>query len=195
MTTTDRVFEILTTEGLYRPLVKPVKIGSQDFDFTHILAATDKGNDLVLVIELTGATDNTTVARSVLAFARALDVFGSRRSLTVVLTSGQADKDLVNAINRVCRVLPIGAPSGTDAAQHVRDWLAALLPLKSPPPVEHLADWHSAIEENLMQEIPLEIVNQFIMHAKNGTEAVEQAFSEDIASRADRALEEGEADQ
>lgn len=195
MTTTDRVFEILTTEGLYRPLVKPVKIGSQDFDFTHILAATGKGNDLVLVIELTGATNDQAVARSVLAFARALDVFGSRRSLTVVLTSGQANKGLVNTINRVCRVLPIGAPSGTNAVQHVRDWLSALLPLKSPPPVEHLADWHSAIETSLKQEISLEMVNQFIELAKNGTDAVEQAFSEDISLLADKALEEGETDQ
>ncbi|SMP62357.1 hypothetical protein [Noviherbaspirillum suwonense] len=195
MTTTDRVFEILTTEGHYKSLQKPIKIGSQEFDFTHILSATDKGNDLVLVVELTGATDNTSVARSILAFTRALDVFGSRRSVTVVLTSGQADKELMNAINRVCRVLPIGAPSGANATQHVRDWLAVLLPIKSPPPVEHLANWRSALEENLSQVMPQALITQFILQAQNGKDAVEQALAEDIASRADRTLEDGETDQ
>jgi hypothetical protein len=195
MSTTDHVLEILTIEGGYKSLQKPVRIGSQEFEFTHILAATDKGNDLVLVIELTGATDNSSVARSILAFTRALDVFGSRRSVTVVLTSGQADRELLNSINRVCRVLPIGAPSGADATQHVRDWLAVLLPLRSPPPVEYLADWQSVLEENLKLQIPPEIVDQFISKAQNGKEAVEQTLEEEITARANQALEEGETDQ
>lgn len=195
MTTTDRVFEILTVEGHYKSLQKPVKIGSQEFDFTHILSATDRGNDLVLVVELIGATDSTSVARSILAFTRALDVFGSRRSVTVVLTSGQAEKELVNAINKVCRVLPIGAPTGTNATQHVRDWLAVLLPLQSPPPVEHLADWRTALQESLNEVIRPAIAEEFILQAQSGKSVVEQAFAKNIASRADRALEEGEKDQ
>ena len=195
MTTTDRVFEILTTEGRYKALQKPVKIGSQEFEFTHILAATDKGNDLVLIIELTGASNNSSVARSILAFTRALDVFGSRRSVTVVLTSGQADKELLNSINRVCRVLPIGAPSGADATQHVRDWLAALLPLRNPLPVEHLADWRSVLEENLKHQISSEMVDQFISTALNGKVAVERSLEVEITSRANQALEDEESDQ
>ncbi|RYE45557.1 MAG: hypothetical protein EOP21_06655, partial [Hyphomicrobiales bacterium] len=113
MTTAETVYQILTKEGGYRPLGKPIRIGSQVFDFTHVLVAGVRANDLVIVIELTGASEDAQVTRLVLAFTRALDVLGSKRSVTAVLASGQADNDLVNSISRVCRVLPVGAPSGS----------------------------------------------------------------------------------
>jgi hypothetical protein len=190
MTTTERVLEVLTGEGQYKALLRPVKIGSQDFDFTHTLVATEKGNDLVLVIELTGATDNAAVARSILAFTRALDVFGSRRSVTVVFTSGQAEKELLNSINRVCRILTIGAPPATNAAQHLRDWLSVLLPIKIPAPVEHLSDWNSMLKQSLENKITPEAVEQFVTHSNDGREMVEAALAGEISSRADRALED-----
>ena len=193
MTITDCVFETLTTEGRYKSLQQPLKIGSQEFYFTHILAATERGKDLVLVIELTNLTSKSKLVRSILALARALDVYGSRRSLTVIFASGQADKELINAINRVCRVLPIGSQSGVETITHVRDWLAVLLPLRSPPPVEHLADWRSALKERLDQEISSEMVRQFILRAEIGQDAVEQVLAEEIASRSNHALEDGEA--
>ncbi|WP_439401043.1 hypothetical protein ACNJYA_27795 [Bradyrhizobium sp. DASA03068] len=190
MTITERVLEILTVEGRYRALPNPVKIGSQEFTFTQVLVASDKGNDLVIVIELTSITDNSSVIRSVLAFTRALDVLRSRRSVTTVLTSGQADKDLINAINKVCRVLPIGAPS-YDEIDTIRDWLAVLLPLTSPPRVEHLADWRTNLNKSL-QEGPERLqMDRFIQLAEDGQEAVEQALATAIAELADDALNEG----
>jgi len=191
MTTTERVVEILVDKGHYRQLPTPIRIGSQEFLFTRVLAGTDKANDLVLVIELTGSTGNDAVIRSVLAFTRALDVIGSRRPVTVVLTSGQADKDLLNALNRVCRVLPIGSPSGEDSMQTIADWLAVLLPLDSPPAVGHLGEWRGALEAELAELDPLE-VEQFIARAQSGKGAVEEAFAVEISARADRALDEGE---
>ena len=74
MTTAETVFEILTKEGGYRSLGKPIRIGSQTFGFTHVLVAGERANDLVIVIELTGASEDAQVTRSVLAFTRALDV-------------------------------------------------------------------------------------------------------------------------
>jgi hypothetical protein len=195
MTTTERVLDILTNEGRYRTLAKPVKVGTQAFDFTQVLVASDKGNDLIIVIELTGSTDHSAVIRSVLAFTRALDVLGSRRSVTTVFTSGQADKDLVNAINRVCRVLPVGSPSGQDAADIIHDWLAVLLPLKSPPPVEHLADWKTSLDEQLAPHADDPEMDRFVQLAESGKEAVEGALATGIASLADKALEEGETEE
>lgn len=193
MTTAETVFEILTTEGGYRPLGKPIKIGSQAFDFTHVLVAGERANDLVLVIELTGASADAQVTRSVLAFTRALDVLGSKRSVTAVLTSGQADNDLLNSINRVCRVLPIGAPSGPFAEEMVRDWLAVLLPLKSPPPVEHLADWKASLEKQLKNTDDEPAVGRFVQLAEGGKEVVEAALALEISTLADQVLEDGEA--
>ncbi|MBD1204778.1 MAG: hypothetical protein H9533_11655 [Rhodobacteraceae bacterium] len=193
MTTAETVFEILTQEGGYRSLGKPIKIGSQSFDFTYVLVAGVRANDLVIVIELTGASDDAQVTRSVLAFTRALDVLGSRRSVTAVLTSGQADTDLVNSISRVCRVLPVGAPSGPMAEELVRDWLAVLLPLKSPPPVEHLADWKACLEKQLEDTNDENIVGRFIRLAEEGKESVEAALALEISTFADQALEDGAA--
>ncbi|MBY2950944.1 hypothetical protein [Rhizobium leguminosarum] len=190
MTTTETVYYILTKEGGYRPLGKPIKIGSQAFDFTYVLVASERANDLVIVIELTGASDDAQVTRSVLAFTRALDVLGSRRSVTAVLTSGQADNNLVNSISRVCRVLPVGAPSGPLAEEVVRDWLAVLLPLKSPPPVEHLADWKASLEKQLENHNE-PAVGRFVLLAEEGTEAVERALALQISTLADQMLEDG----
>ena len=177
MTTAEMVFEILTKEGGYRPLGKPIRIGSQAFDFTHVLVAGEKANDLVIVIDLTGASEDAQVTRSVLAFTRALDVLGSKRSVTAVLTSGQADSDLVNSISRVCRVLPVGAPMGCLADETVRDWLAVLLPLTSPPPVEHLADWKANLEMQLEHTDDGPVVARFVQLAEGGKEAVEVALA------------------
>lgn len=193
MTTAETVYEILTKEGGYRPLRKPIKIGSQAFDFTHVLVAGERANDLVIVIELTSASEDAQVTRSVLAFTRALDVLGSKRSVTAVLTSGQADNDLVNSISRVCRVLPVGAPSGPLAQETVRDWLAVLLPLKSPPPVEHLADWKAGIEKQLEDTEDEPAVGHFVQLAEGGKEAVEAALALEISTLADQVLEDGAA--
>lgn len=193
MTTAETVFEILTQEGGYRPLGKSIKIGSQSFDFTYVLVAGVRANDLVIVIELTGASDDAQITRSVLAFTRALDVLGSRRSVTAVLTSGQADTDLVNSINRVCRVLPVGAPSGPMAEELLRDWLAVLLPLKSPTPVVHLADWKAGLEKQLEYTNEENAVGRFMQLAEEGKESVEAALALEISTLADQALEDGAA--
>lgn len=191
MTTAERVVNILVEKGHYRVLSRPVRIGSQEFAFTSMLAGTNKANDLVLVIELTASTGDDNVIRSVLAFTRALDVIGSRRPVTVVLTSGQADKNLVNAINRVCRVLPIGSPTGEDSGQVIAEWLAALLPLESPPAVEHLGEWRGALEEALMGLDSSEI-DKFVSLALDGKEAVEDALAVEINLRAEKVLDEDE---
>ena len=193
MTTAETVFEILTQEGGYRPLGKSIKIGSQSFDFTYVLVAGVRANDLVIVIELTGASDDAQITRSVLAFTRALDVLGSRRSVTAVLTSGQADTDLVNSINRVCRVLPVGAPSGPMAEELLRDWLAVLLPLKSPTPVVHLADWKAGLEKQLEYTNEENAVGRFMQLAEEGKESVEAALALGISTPAGQALEDGGA--
>lgn len=191
MTTAETVFKILTTEGGYRSLGKPIRIGSQAFGFTHVLVAGERANDLVIVIELTGASEDAQVTRSVLAFTRALDVLGSKRSVTAILTSGQADNELLNSINRVCRVLPIGAPTGPMAERKVRDWLAVLLPLKGPPPVEHLADWKASLENQLADTDDEPAIGWFVQLAERGKEAVEAALALQISALADKVLEDG----
>jgi hypothetical protein len=190
--TTERVVEILVQQGMYRELPQPMKIGSLFFEFDHALVASERGNDLVIVIELKGGTSDEALIRKVLSLTRALDVLKSRRSVTAVLTSGPALPETVQSISRVCRVLPIGTPSGPKAADAVRDWLSVLLPISQPATVEMLADWRG----DLAVEIPAAVAGPFadalVAAAPLGKQVVEDCFSEAIRAAVAPALSEGE---
>lgn len=181
MTASDRVVEILVTEGGYRELPKPLKIGTLSFDFTHALVASNKANDLVVVIEPKGDAADEVLVRRVLALTRALDVLQSRRSVTAVLTSGQAEPDTVLSISRVCRVLPVGSPSGPRATDAVRDWLSVLLPLSEPPAIESFIDWQSDLRALLPVKAAGSFVDELIAVALTGHDAVDQALAKAIS--------------
>lgn len=193
-TTSERVVEILVDQGKYRELPQPMKIGSLSFEFDHALVASERANDLVIVIELTGATSDAVLIRKVLALTRALDVLRSRRPVTAVLTSGQALPETVQSISRVCRVLPIGTPLGPKAAERVRDWLSVLLPISQPATVETLVDWN----RDLVAEIPEAAAGPFadvlIAMAPLGKQEVEDRLAEAIQAAVEPALLEGKDD-
>ena len=190
MTTSESVLQLLTAEGGYKELPRPLKVGTLSFDFAHALIAGDKANDLVIIIELKGDTVDDTVVRKVLSLTRALDVLQSKRSVTVVLTSGQAAPETVQSISRVCRVLPVGAPSGPKAVDSVRDWISVLLPLVQPPPVETLVDWESDLRSNIPSNAAGPLLEQLLSAAPAGKLAVEQVLASAIQSRVASILED-----
>ncbi|NEK38215.1 hypothetical protein [Rhizobium leguminosarum] len=192
MTTSERVVEILIKEGGYRELPRPFKIGTLAFDFTSALVGTNKSNDLVVVIELKGDTVDDVVIRKVLALTRALDVLQSKRSVTAVLTSGQAAADTLHAISRVCRVLPVGSPTGEHADDLVHDWLAVLLPLKMPQSVEAQIDWEADMRSIISSEELLPLVDDTLRAANAGKDAVEAVLRHEIEIVVDGALKEEE---
>ncbi|TBZ57122.1 hypothetical protein [Rhizobium leguminosarum] len=188
MSTTDRVLDILVREGGYRQLPKPFKVGSISFDFTHALVAGERANDLVIVIELKGDTVDDGVTRKVMALTRALDVMRSKRPVTAVLTSGQPRTETLQSISKVCRVLPVGAPSGPDAISVVRDWLAVLLPLTQPPAVDTLLDWEADLRAATAASAKGELMDAVIGAAPHGKEAVETVLAAEIARSVDAAI-------
>jgi len=193
-TTSERVVEILIQQGKYRELPQPLKVGSLSLEFDHALVASERANDLVIVIELKGGTSDEALVRKVLALTRALDVMKSRRSVTVVLTSGPALPETVQSISRVCRVLPVGTPVGPKAADAVRDWLSVLLPISQPATVETLVDWIG----DLVAEIPAAVAGPFadelVAAALLGKQVVENRLAEAIQTAVEPALAEGEDD-
>jgi hypothetical protein len=194
MTTADRVVDILVREGGYRQLPQPMRVGSSSFQFAHALVAEKRANDIVIVIELKSDTSDELVVRNVLGLTRALDVLKSKRSVTAVLTSGQAAPETIRSISRVCRVLPIGAPFGPNAEEAVRDWLSVLLPLKAIGPAQAAVEWEPALRQQLhiVDETPY--LERLIVAARAGEEAVEQEFATEIGSAIKSALEENEED-
>ncbi len=190
MSTSDRVVEILTGEGGYRSLPRPFKIGTQAFDFTHALIAADRANDIVIVIEVKGDTADEAVIRKLLAFTRALDVQGSKRPVTAVLTAGQARANTVQTISKVCRVLPVGSPHGPDANAAVRDWLAVLLPLTQPPAVDTMLDWEADLRAAVPAGAKGALMEGLVEAAPRGKGAIETVLAEEIATIAKAVIDD-----
>lgn len=180
MSTTEDVIRILKEDGGYTELPRPLRIGSQSFDFTHALVAGDRANDLVVVIEVKSDGQDQDLIRRVLGLTRALDVLQSRRPVTAVLTSGQAKTETLRTLSEVCRVLPIGTQIGKDADQAVRDWLSALLPLEPPSSAEAALVWEADLNTALMSQEDQELVALLIEAGHIGTPAVEAAFATSI---------------
>ena len=182
MSTSDRVFEILTKEGGYRPLPRPFTIGTQAFDFTHSLVAADRANDIVIVIEVKGDTADEVVIRKLLALTRALDVLRSKRPVTAVLTAGQARAATIRTISKVCRVLPVGSPSGPNAESAVRDWLAVLLPLTHPPAVDTMLDWEADLRAASLMAAEGVLMEALVEAAPHGKGAIEKVLADEITA-------------
>lgn len=195
MTTADKVVDILVKEGGYRQLPQPMRVGSVSFQFAYALVAEKRANDIVIVIELKSETSDEIVVRNVLGLTRALDVLKSKRSVTAVLTSGQAAPETIRSISRVCRVLPIGAPSGPNAEEAVREWLSVLLPLKAIGPAQAAVEWEPALREQLHMVDETPYLERLIVAARAGEESVEKEFAAEIATLITPALKEDDEEE
>lgn len=189
-TTTENVVEILTREGGYRELPRPLKIGNLSFDFSHAFLAPEGGSDLVVIIELRSDGDDDAEVRRILSLARALDVLESRRSVTAVITIAKPSGPVLQSMSRVCRVLPIGTAQGPEARAEVRDWLSVLLPLEDLHAVEALTDWQTALRVATPDEYQNRHFDELIEAATIDAEAVEQLFAEEMKIRVVDALRE-----
>lgn len=189
MSTSESVVEILVNEGGYRVLPQPMKVGSGSFEFSHALVGSNTANDLVVVVEIKPDTSDELIVRNILGLTRALDVLRSRRSLTAVLTSGPAAPETLRSISRVCRVLPVGSPQGPKAADAVREWLAALLPLGQHAGSEITLDWIGELRGQLPKTSD-PLTEALIAHAPEGSSEVEAAFAEAIRTAVTPALAE-----
>lgn len=189
MTTCEKVVEVLVSKGGFRVLPKPFNVGSLAFDFSHALVGGEKSNDLVVVIELKSGTVDADVVRKVFALTRALDVLRSRRSVTVVLTVGQASPDTVRSLARVCRVLSVGAPKGPNAEQELHDWLSVLLPLTLPAQVEDTGEWEAELKQKISAENDVVFVHDLLRLSNEGERAVEERLRLAIDNAIDEPLE------
>ena len=191
MTTVERVLEILR-QGGYRELPKPLMVGAMPFDFAHALVAEARALDLIVIVDLAQESDDRRLIQKILALARALDVMDSKRPMTAILASAQPSPTILQAIGRVCRTLPVGAPTGPKAEEILRDWLAVLLPLPELEPVSALADWKTELRKHLPGSTPEAMVDHFLAASEGDKESVEQALAGLIREAVMETLEEGD---
>lgn len=192
-TTTENVVEILTTEGGYRELPRPLMIGNLSFDFPHALVPTEGASDLVVVVELRSDGDDEAEVRRILSLTRALDVLESRRSVTAVITIAKPSAPILQSMSRVCRVLPIGTASGPKARDEVRDWLSVLLPLEELQADEAATDWQAALRAAIPEDQQTGQFDDLLEAAQIDKQAVEEVFAEEMRLRVVDALHEEDA--
>jgi hypothetical protein len=135
-----RARELLAEAGL-RPLTPPVTVAGIPFDFSVILIADDS-LDLVVLVDTVEDGPEEEARREIGGLARALDVAGSRRPLTVALIGPRWSELTERAMARVARVLVCEVVLDDDAMAALHDALAVLLPLTlTTAPQEPTESW------------------------------------------------------
>ncbi len=130
-TPVERVAQILESAQFQRTPI-PLQIASLKLDVPAAFVGTSPSPDLVVVGD-TATQSARELQRMVEGVGRALDIVRSRRPLTVVLVGPRLDSAALAALSRYARVLPIGETADDES---IKNWLAVLLPLKLPMPVE-----------------------------------------------------------
>lgn len=149
----NRVVEVLL-DANYRQLSTPLRIAGLDFDTAAAFVGARPSPDLIVVAD-TALEDERHIQRMIEGIARAMDVVGSKRPLTAVLAGPRPGWATVDAMSRVCRVLPIGPSVQGNADESLHNWLAVLMPLALPEPtagVDDVAEMASRLE-GLSEEI------------------------------------------
>ncbi len=129
-TPVESVAELLSNSG-YRPLSLPLMIAGMSFEFPAAFIGESPSPDLILVADLAFDTEQQ-ILRKVEGAARALDVVRSKRPLTVILVGPKPSAATLDAMTKVCRVLPVGVMETGATIALLENWLAVLLPLNLP---------------------------------------------------------------
>ena len=137
-TPVERISDILAEAG-YRRLSGPLKVAGLVFDFPAVFVGADRSADLILVAD-TAFEAAARIQRKVEGVGRALDVLRSKRPVTVVLAGPRPEAEVIDAMTKVGRVLPVGTQVDQDPAVALRNWLAVLLPLTLPQPSQDVVD-------------------------------------------------------
>ena len=192
-TPVERIVAILKEAG-YRELSLPLTIASVPFDFAAALVGTGKAADLIVVVDTVQDSESRT-RQKIAGLGRALDVAGSRRPLTAVLAGPRPLDPTLDAIAGNCRVLPVGTPTGADADQLLREWLAVLLPLRLPHLGEAVADTTRELAMHIPRNLESALQTSILEAAPNGTAAVREALRHLVVEPLDDSDAPSQADE
>jgi hypothetical protein len=168
-TPVERIVELLAGAG-YRRLATPIEVAGLKFDFPAALLGTGASPDLIVVVDTAFETEER--AKSwIESIARALDVVGSKRPLTAILAGPRPRTSVLDAISKVCRVLPIGTTLEGDEDTTLKNWLAVLMPLHLPQTTDATADPMNELAKQIGQ--PDAAVNELLSAAPRGADEVQ----------------------
>lgn len=169
----QRVAEIL--QDHYVRLPTPLEIGGLKINVSDAFIGKDDSTDLIIVGD-TSEHQPRRLRQTIEGVGRALDMMESRRPLTFVIVGPRPDTAEVAAMSRFARVLPIGEKTDNE---HLRNWLAVLLPLELPEPREGFFDIVEGIVPT-SNDHPL--VRTLLAKVEGGPDAVAAEFHDAIAA-------------
>jgi hypothetical protein len=137
-TPVEKVAEILSAAN-FRRIDMPLSLAGIQFDISAAFVGTGTSSDLILLVDTVFETEKR-IQQKVEGIARALDSLGSMRPLTTVVTGPRPLSSVIDAMSRVCRVLPLGVSNDANQDADILNWLAVLLPLKLPDPSDVAKD-------------------------------------------------------
>lgn len=181
ITPVGRITTLLRDAG-YRLVSAPLIIGGLKFDFPAALVGTETSPDLILIADTVFEQEERLVAK-LEGVARALDVARSKRPLTVVVAGPRPTPTNLEAMSRVCRVLPTGTVLDKEAEDSLRNWLAVLLPLRLPAAHTPIADTFELLSK-LGAGLDQEVAN-LVVTAKQGGQAVQAHLHQIIDAAVD----------
>jgi hypothetical protein len=165
-------------------LIEQPEVAGIPFRFDATLAVRDS-LDLVVVVDLAMKPDEDRVRRAVEAFARALDLVRSRRSLTVVLVGPAPHPGLIRAVAHVARILRV--PPDRDDGDLLRESLSVLLPLEAGGlGAEKVVDVGWSDTRRQLIEADEEIVGPVLEAAARGDDVVSRAAADVLGAPIDR---------
>lgn len=188
-TPVGRIKRLLLDAG-YRSVSAPLVISGLKFDFPAALVGTETSPDLILIADTAFEQEERLVTK-LESVARALDVARSKRPLTVVIAGPRPSSSNLEAMSRVCRVLPVGTVLDKNAEGSLRNWLSVLLPLRLPEAHASTADVLEQISKlgaGLDQEVA-----DLVIPAKQGMKAVQVQLHQIIDDAVADANEDGAA--
>jgi hypothetical protein len=178
LTPTDRI--VVTLEGVGYRRVSPFQIAGLEFEFPAVFMGDERSLDLVLVADLAFDEPKQLLQR-VESVARTLDIVRSKRPLTLVLAGPKPNREVLEAMSRVCRVLPITAVKSEDADTAVSNSLAILMPLTIPPASTYAVDPLGQVRVEAV-EVHADVA-ELISSAPRGVESVKAGLHELLLKR------------
>jgi hypothetical protein len=168
----ERIVAILEASKAFRRVPSPIKIGNVPFEFSAVLIGQDKNPDLVVIVD-TINEDIQRTRQKIGGLGRAMDVVGSRRPVTAILTGPRPDENTLESIARVCRVLPVGSSASTNDNE-MQDWLSVLLPLPLPSQSGIAADPLGEMKKLLPDGLDDALTTSVLQASPRGAKAVQQ---------------------
>ncbi len=170
----SRVIGVLQDAG-YQSVTQPIIIGGIPFEFAAILTK-DASLELIAVVDTVLESEQETLRVQVEGLARALDLVGSRRALTVIPVGPLPSQSIAGELKQVARVLSIAAGARDGDEPALEDALAVLLPLELSSAGEDTVSSWPSVRDELRARYPAKEIEPIFRAVPRGPRQVQAAL-------------------